>query len=84
MPKPLSRISEPCYSLYEIFYTFTKSSLTHPLSDLSSSTAEEEISFLDRSINCCIGVIDMLNSTCAKINRNPIRDQEGRLINDQQ
>jgi hypothetical protein len=83
MPKPFPRISEPCYSLPEIFYTITKSSLTHPLSDLSSSV-EEEISFLDRSINCCIGVIDMLNSTYAKINRNPIRDQEGRLINDQQ
>jgi CheY-like chemotaxis protein/class 3 adenylate cyclase len=33
-----------------------------PSFDLSSST-EEEISFLDRSINCCIGVVDMLNST---------------------
>jgi CheY-like chemotaxis protein len=34
-----------------------------PSFDLSSSTTEEEIAFLDRSINCCIGVVDMLNST---------------------
>ena len=30
-----------------------------------SDLASEEISFLDRSMNCCIGFIDMVNSTKA-------------------